>query len=74
MKVPNLKGQYVYSTKLIEENFPNVKKEMPTNIQEAYRTPSRLCKNRNSSHYIILKTPKALNKERIIKAVRGNVK
>ena len=25
--------------KIIEENFPNLKKEMPINIQEAYRTP-----------------------------------
>jgi len=25
--------------KIIEENFPNLKKEMPMNIQEAYRTP-----------------------------------
>ena len=24
--------------KIIEENFPNLKKEMPMNIQEAYRT------------------------------------
>jgi hypothetical protein len=24
------------------ENFPNLKKEMPMNIQEAYRTPNRL--------------------------------
>jgi hypothetical protein len=24
------------------DNFPNLKKEMPMNIQEAYRTPNRL--------------------------------
>ena len=28
--------------KIIEENFPNLKKEMPVNIQETYRTPNRL--------------------------------
>ena len=28
--------------KIIEENFPNLKKEMHMNIQEAYRTPNRL--------------------------------
>jgi chromosome segregation ATPase len=28
--------------KIKEENFPNLKKEMPMNIQEAYRTPNRL--------------------------------
>ena len=43
---------------------------MPINIQEAYRTPSRLNQKRNSSHHIIIKTPNALNKERILKALR----
>jgi hypothetical protein len=33
----------------MEENFPKVKKEMHINIQEAYRTPNRLDKKRNSS-------------------------
>ena len=35
--------------KIIEENFPNLKREMPMNIQEAYRTPNRLDQKRNSS-------------------------
>ena len=35
--------------KIIEEKFPNLKKEMPMNIQEAYRTPNRLDQKRNSS-------------------------
>jgi hypothetical protein len=43
---------------------------MPVNIQEAYRTPNRLDQKRNSSRHIIIRTPKALNKERILKAVR----
>jgi hypothetical protein len=33
---------------IIEQNFPNLKKEMPMNIQ-AYRTPNRLEQKRNSS-------------------------
>ena len=28
--------------KIIEESFPNLRKEMPMNIQEAHRTPNRL--------------------------------
>ena len=56
--------------KIIEENFPNLKKEMPINIQEAYRTPNRLDQKRNSSRHII-RTTNALNKDRILKAVRG---
>ena len=27
--------------KIIEENFPNLKKEVPITIQKAYRTPNR---------------------------------
>ena len=44
---------------------------MPMNLQETYRTPNRLDQTRNSSHPIIIKIPNALNKERILKAVRG---
>jgi hypothetical protein len=40
------------------------------NIQEAYRTPNRLAQKRNSSCHIIIKTPNAQNKERILKVVR----
>jgi hypothetical protein len=43
---------------------------MNMNIQEAYRTPSRLDQKRNSSCHIIFKTPNARNKERILKAER----
>ena len=43
---------------------------MLMSIQEAYRIPNRLDQKRNSSHHIIIKTPNALNKERILKAVR----
>ena len=57
--------------KILEENFPNLKKEMLVNIQEAYRTPNRLDQNRNSPSFVIVKTPNAQNKERILKAVRG---
>jgi chromosome segregation ATPase len=37
-----LKGPANIFNKIIEENFPNLKKEMPMNIQEAYSTPNRL--------------------------------
>ena len=37
-----LKGPESIFNKIIEENFPNLKKKMPMNIQEAYRTPNRL--------------------------------
>jgi hypothetical protein len=65
-----LKGPVNIFNKIIEENFPNRKNEMPMNIHEAYRTTNILDKKRNSSCHIIIKIPNALNKERILKAVR----
>jgi hypothetical protein len=44
-----LKGPANIFNKIIEENFQNLKEEMPMNIQEAYRTPNRLDQKRNSS-------------------------
>jgi hypothetical protein len=65
-----LKGPANIFNKIIEENFPNLKKLMPMNIQEAYRTPSRPDQKRNSSQHIIIRTANTLIKERILKAVR----
>jgi chromosome segregation ATPase len=53
-----LKGPVNTFNKIIEENFPNLKKEIPMNVQVAYRTPSRLDQKRNSSRNIIIKTLK----------------
>jgi chromosome segregation ATPase len=44
-----LKGQANIFNKIIEENFPNLKNDLPMNIQEAYRTPNRLDQKSNSS-------------------------
>jgi hypothetical protein len=44
-----IKGPANIFNKIIEENVPTLKKEMPMNIQEAYRTPNRLDRKRNSS-------------------------
>jgi hypothetical protein len=70
MKIFQLKGPENIFNKIIEENFPNLNKEIPMNIQRAYRTPSRLDRKRNSSRHIIIRTTNALNKDRILKAVR----
>ena len=58
-----LKGPVNIFNKIIEENFPNLKKEMPMNIKEAYRSPNTLDHKRHSCHHIIIKTPNALTKE-----------
>ena len=65
-----LKGPANIFKKIIEENFPNLKKEMPIYIQEAYRTPKRLDQKRNSSPHVLIRKTNALNKDRILKAVR----
>ena len=70
MKIFQFKGPANIFNKIIQENFPNLKKEMPMNIQEAYRTPNRLDQKRNSSQHIIIRTANALNKDSILKAVR----
>jgi hypothetical protein len=41
-----LKGPENGFNKIIEENLPNLKKEMAINVQEAYRTPNRLDQKR----------------------------
>jgi hypothetical protein len=65
-----LKGPANITNKSIEEDFPNLKKGIPMNIQEAYRTPNRLDQKRNFSQHIIIRITNALNKDRLLKAVR----
>jgi chromosome segregation ATPase len=57
-----LKGPVNIFNKIIEENLPNLKKDMPMNIREAYRTPNRLDQKRNSSRHIIIRTLNSLNR------------
>ena len=45
--------------KIIEENFPNLKKEMPIKVQ-GYRTPNQLGQKRKYSHHMIIKIIKAI--------------
>jgi chromosome segregation ATPase len=61
-----LKGPVNNFNKVTEKNFPNLKKKIPINIQEAYKTPNRLDQKRNFSQHIIVKTPNGQNKEGII--------
>jgi hypothetical protein len=69
-KAFQLKGPVNIFNKIIEENFPNLKKEMPMNLQEACRTPNKLDQKRFSSCHIIIKRTKPQKKERLLKAVR----
>jgi hypothetical protein len=54
----------------IIENFPNLDKTMPIQVQVASGTPNRLDQNRTTPQHIIIKTTSTENRERILKAVR----
>lgn len=42
-----VKGKEHISNKIIDETFSNLRKGMPTNVQEAYRTQNRKEQKRN---------------------------
>jgi hypothetical protein len=56
--------------KIITEDFPNVEKTMPIQVQEASRTPNRLDQNGTTPRHIIIKTTRTENRERILNALR----
>jgi hypothetical protein len=56
--------------KIIIDNFPNLEKDLPIQIQEASRTPNRLEQNTASPQHCIIKTTSTENRERILKAVK----
>jgi hypothetical protein len=49
------KGIYTILNKIITENFPNLKKALPIQVQGASRTPDRLDQNRTSHGILSLK-------------------
>jgi hypothetical protein len=62
-KDSQLKGPVNIFRKIIEENFPSLKKEMSINKQEVYKTSNRLDQKRNSSYHILIKIPNAQKKK-----------
>ena len=56
--------------KIIEENFPNLKKNIPMKVHETYRTPNRLDQKKPSPRHIIIKTQNIQNKEQILRAAK----
>jgi hypothetical protein len=64
------KGMCNIFNKIITENFPNLEKTMPIQVQETTRTPNRLDQNRTTPRHIIIKTTTTETRERILKAVR----
>ena len=55
---------------IIVENFPNMGKEIATQVQEAQRVPYRINPRRNTPRHIVIKLAKIKDKEKVLKAVR----
>ena len=55
---------------IIVENFPNMRKEMATQVQEAQRVPGRINPRRNMPRHIVIKLTKIKDKEKLLKATR----
>ena len=55
---------------IIVENFPNMEKEIVSQVQEAQRVPYRINPRRNMPRNILIKLTKTKHKERILKAAR----
>ena len=57
---------------IIVENFPDMEKEIPNQVQEAQRVQCSMNSRRNMPRHILIKLTKAKHKERILKAAREN--
>ena len=68
---PQLKVPVNTFNKTMEENFSNLKKKMPINIQEADRPPNRLNQKRNFSSHIVITRQTVLKKKSNIKSSKG---
>ena len=52
------------------ENFPNLVKEIDTQVQEAQKIPNKLDPKKTTPRHVKIKMPKVKEKERILKAAR----
>ena len=55
---------------IIVKNFPNMGKEIATQVQEAQRVPGRINPRRNTPRHIVIKLAKIKDKEKLLKATR----
>ena len=64
------KGPEKMFEEIIVENFPNMGKEIATQVQEAQRVPYRINPKRNMPRHIVIKLAKIKDKEKLLKAAR----
>ena len=55
---------------IIAENFPNIGKEIVSQVQQAQRDPGRINPRRNTPRHILIKLTKIKDKGKILKATR----
>ena len=58
------KGYEKIFEEIIVENFPNMEKEIVSQVQEAQRVPCRINPRRNMPRHILIKLTKAKHKEK----------
>ena len=63
------KGQKIFEEVMVE-NFPNMGKEIATQVQEAQRVPGRINPRRNTPRQIVIQLTKIKDKEKLLKATR----
>ena len=61
------KGYENNFVEIIVENFPNIEKEIVSQVQEAQRVPYRINLRRNMPRHMLIKLTKTKHKERILK-------
>ena len=64
------KGTEKIYEEIIVENFPNMGKEIVSQVQEAQRVPYRINPRRNMPRHILIKLSKIKYKEKILEAAR----
>ena len=64
------KGPEKIFEEIIVENFPNMGKEIATQVQEEQRVPGRINPRRNMLRRIAIKLAKIKDKEKLLKVTR----
>ena len=64
------KGHENIIEEIMFENFPNIEKEIVSQVQEAQRVPYRINPRKNKPRHILIKLTNTKHKEIILKAAR----
>ena len=68
------KGSEKIFEEITVENFPNMEKEIVTQVPEAQRIPYRINSRKNTPRHILIKLTKIKFKEKVLKATRERQK